>query len=74
MYEAMLRLSVKDPKLVEMSLKPDVKSGRDVEVCIEVSKGMVVINIKSKKLSYLKAIVNSYLSLMSMLKGLEEVR
>lgn len=73
MYEATLRLRVKNPGLIVKCLEPDVKTGKDVKVCVEVSRGVITINIKSKKLSYLKAVINSYISLISMLKDLEEI-
>jgi len=73
MYEATLRLEVKDPELIKKSLEPDIKSGEDIKVSIRTSKKTITINIKSKKLSYLKAVINSYISLISMLKNLEEI-
>ena len=77
MFEAELKLTCKNPELVKSSLEPDIKNDEDTQTVISVQtqgvktterdKNFVVITIKSKKLSHLKAIINSYLATIAML-------
>jgi len=88
MHEKILKIGCKDPELVVKSLKPDIRNDKDSHTTISMTKtakivkatktkkardkNLVVITIKSKKLSHLKAIVNSYLSILAALKDLGE--
>lgn len=74
MYEAELKIKCKNPLYVKESLEPDIKNGKDVKTEIEATKSFLVLKIKSKKLSYLKAIINSYIGLISMLVEIDKVK
>ena len=67
MFKAKIKIECKNPELIKKSLEPDIKNDEQSETEIKAEKNEIEINIKSKKLSYLKAIINSYLSLISML-------
>lgn len=77
MYEANLKLACKNPVLIKKSIEPDIKNDAETQIVIKVIKageglktdeGFIEIRIKSKKLNHLKAIINSYIALISMLK------
>ncbi len=70
MHEARLRIECKNPGLVEKSLEPDSEKATTE---LSTGKGFVEIKIKSEKLSYLKALVNSYISLIGMLNDADKV-
>lgn len=67
MYEANLKLKCKDSELIKKSLDPDIENSEEIKTGIKAEKGLVEINIKCEKLSHLKAVINSYISLISML-------
>jgi tRNA threonylcarbamoyladenosine modification (KEOPS) complex Pcc1 subunit len=67
MYEATLKIECKNPELIKKSLEPDIKNNKNLEVKIKASKNLIEIEIKSKKISHLKGIINSYLGLINML-------
>jgi len=70
--EATLRIECKDPEIIKKSLLPDVQNKRDINVDLSTDKNDLIIKIESKKISYLKAVINSYLSLVKTLKEMEE--
>jgi len=70
--QAILKFEFKSPKLIEKTLKPDIKNKKDIKVQIKTEKNNLIIKINTQKISYLKAVVNSYLSLIKMLKEMEE--
>lgn len=63
MNEALLKLKVKNAKKVKQSLEVDKSSN----VTIKAKRNFLEIRIVEKKLSHLKAIINSYISLVNML-------
>ena len=67
MFESNLKIKCKNSNLIKKSLEPDIENSRDIKTKILARKNFIEIRIKSKKLSYLKAIINSYISLISML-------
>ena len=81
-HEVTLRLECEKPEIVKKSLEPDVKNteglhteikvGKDVDK--ETGKKFVEIKVKGKKLSHLKAIINSYLSIISTLNEIEKIK
>lgn len=73
MYEANLKLKCSHPELVKKSLEPDIKNDENVETVLDVEDGFLTINIKSKKLNYLKAVINSYISLVNMLEEVDKI-
>jgi tRNA threonylcarbamoyladenosine modification (KEOPS) complex Pcc1 subunit len=71
---ATLEIECENPTLIEKSLLPDIKNKKDLRIKLKTTKRKLIIEIESKKISYLKAIINSYLSLIKPLKELEESR
>jgi tRNA threonylcarbamoyladenosine modification (KEOPS) complex Pcc1 subunit len=72
-HEAVIRIKCKRPDFVRSSLEPDIKNNEDAQTEIKSDKDFVEIKVKSKKLNHLKAIINSYISLISMLSEVEDV-
>jgi len=81
-HEVTLKLKCKRPEIVKKSLEPDIKNSEDLHTEIKVGKeageeadkNFVEIRVKGKKLSHLKAIINSYLSIVSALNEVEEIK
>lgn len=69
--EATLKIECKDPETIKKSLLPDIKNREDLKVQIDINKKNLIIKIHAEKLSYLKATINSYISLIKMLKEME---
>ena len=67
MYEAEIKIECKNPELVKKSLEPDMENSETIKTELKTGKDYIGIRVESKKLSYLKAIINSYISLISML-------
>lgn len=78
-FEMVLKLACKNPETVKVSLEPDIKNDKISQTEIvphcetKTNKNFVEIKIKSKKLSHLKAIVNSYLNAVAMLNEVEKM-
>lgn len=73
MYEAVLTLKCSKPELIKQSLEPDIKNDETVETALNVRNGALEIVIKSKKLNYLKAVINSYISTVNMLEEVDKI-
>jgi tRNA threonylcarbamoyladenosine modification (KEOPS) complex Pcc1 subunit len=69
-FVAKLKIECRSPKLIKRSLDPDIRNDDNIQTNLRITKKAIIIEIKSKKLSYLKAIINSYLSLISTLREL----
>jgi len=71
--QAILKFKFDNPDLIKKSLEPDTKnnSNKEVNVNINTDKKYLIIKIESEKISYLKAVINSYLSLIKMLNEME---
>jgi len=69
--QATLKIECKNPEIVRKSLLPDVKNKKDLKINLKTDKNNLIVKIETKKISYLKAIINSYLSLVRTLKELE---
>jgi len=67
MHEARLIFTCNNANIIKKSLEPDMENNRGVKTAIRTTKKAIEIRIKSKKLSYLKAIINSYISSVDML-------
>jgi len=82
MHEVALRLGCKQPDIVKKSLEPDIRNDENIHTEIKVGKadvgecrgGFVEIIVRGKKLSHLKAIINSYLSIISTLDEIEDIK
>jgi len=70
--QAILKIECKYPEKIMKSLLPDVKGKKELNIDLKTDKNNLIIEIESKKISYLKAVINSYLSLVKALKELEE--
>jgi tRNA threonylcarbamoyladenosine modification (KEOPS) complex Pcc1 subunit len=70
--QAILRIECKDPETIKKSLLPDVEEKKDLKIDLSTDEKDLIIKIESKKISYLKAVINSYLSLVKPLKEMEE--
>jgi len=70
--EATLKIECKNPEIIKNSLLPDVENKKDLKIDLSTDKNNLIIKIESKKISYLKAVINSYLSMVKTLKELEE--
>jgi tRNA threonylcarbamoyladenosine modification (KEOPS) complex Pcc1 subunit len=70
--QAILKIECKNPEIIMKSLLPDIKEKKDPKIDLKIDKNNLIIEIESKKISYLKAVINSYLSLVRALKELEE--
>lgn len=73
-HEVKLKLFCKNPDIVKKSLDPDAANTDSIKTKIEVEDGAVKIKVKGKKLSHLKAIINSYLSIISTLDEVENIK
>lgn len=67
MFEATLSFDCKNPELVRKSLEPDIKNDKYSTTEIETKKDRIIIKVKSEKMTHLKGIVNTYISLVNML-------
>jgi len=74
MHEVNIRLKCKRPEIVKKSLDPDVKNSENLQTEIRALKRLVEINVKGKKLSHLKAVINSYLSIVGVLDEIEDMK
>ena len=73
MYEAVLNLKCSRPELVKQSIEPDIKNDETVETTLNVKNDSLEIVIKSEKLNYLKAVINSYISTVNMLEEVDKI-
>jgi len=74
MHEVRLRFECKNPAAAKKALEPDIKNDSEATTALAVEKGALVITLRSSKLSLLKAIINSYISIVSMLDETAEIR
>jgi len=68
--KATIKIECKDPEIIMKSLLPDIQNKKDLKVNLSTEKNDLIIEIEAKKISYLKAVINSYLSLVKALKEL----
>jgi len=73
-HEVTLKLKCKRPEIVKKSLEPDIKNTESLHTEIQTNENFVEIKVKGKKLSHLKAIINSYLSIVATLNEIEEIK
>jgi tRNA threonylcarbamoyladenosine modification (KEOPS) complex Pcc1 subunit len=72
MHETILRLECKNPKAVKDSLEPDIENSDDATTQMSMGEGFVEIKVKARKLGRLKALMNTYFSLVGMLSEAHE--
>ena len=68
-HEASLKIRCTDPESVKRSLEPDIRDDSSSRTAVKADRkaGMIIITVKSEKLSHMKAIINSYLGIVAML-------
>jgi len=71
--QAILKIECKNPEIIKKSLLPDIKEKKDLKISLRTDRNNLMIEIESEKISYLKAVINSYLSLVKTLKELEDL-
>ncbi len=74
MHELIMRLKCKNPEAAKLSLEPDIKNSEMLHTEIKIDKPFIEINVKAKKLGYLKAVMNSYLSIVDLLNEIEDIK
>ena len=70
--KAILKIECKNPEIIRKSLLPDLKNKKELKINLKIDKNNLIIEVESRKISYLKAVINSYLSLVKTLKELED--
>jgi tRNA threonylcarbamoyladenosine modification (KEOPS) complex Pcc1 subunit len=70
--QATLKIECKNPKIIMNSLLPDAEKNKEIKIKITAKKSHVIVDIRTQKISYLKAVINSYLSLIKMLNEMGE--
>lgn len=70
--QTIIKIECKNPEIIRKSLLPDIKNKKDLKINLKTDKNNLIIKIETKKISYLKAVINSYLSLIKTLKELED--
>ena len=71
MFEFKIKVPCKRPKDVVESLRPDIKSDRYSKIRLAAGKSFVEIHVVSSKIGHMKAIVNTYISLVQTLEEIE---
>ena len=71
MFEFAIKIPCKRPGAVVESLKPDIKDDKYSKVRLRAGKGFVEIRVASSKVGHMKAIVNTYISLVQTLEEIE---
>ena len=69
--KAVLEIECKDPEIFKKSLEPDIAEDKNIKINIKTKKNILIIEIEAEKISHLKAVVNTYLSLVNVGKELE---
>jgi tRNA threonylcarbamoyladenosine modification (KEOPS) complex Pcc1 subunit len=71
MFEFKMKIPCSKPDLVAKSLEPDIKNDKYSKISMKAGKGFLILNVKSEKVGHMKAIVNTYISLVQTLDSLE---
>ena len=72
MFKARIEVESKDPKAVYDALLPESGEGKRFSSTIRLEGKKVVISIEAKDATALRAALNSYLRLLSLLSDIEE--
>lgn len=72
MFEFTIKIPCKRPTLVVRSLEPDVKRDKYSTISLKPGKGSVTLKVRSEKVGHMKAIVNTYISLVQTLEEIEK--
>ena len=71
-FEFKIKIPCSKPKLVVSSLAPDIKNDKYSAVKLNPGKDFVQLDVKSTKIGHMKAIVNTYISLVQTLERIEK--
>lgn len=71
-FEATLKIPTNLSKEMYFSLLPDSVSDKNKKIELRVDKKFLILKIKTEKLSHLRGIINTYLSLIKMLMEIGE--
>lgn len=74
MHELTLRLKCKNPEAAKASLEPDIKNTENMQTEIEPGDDFIEIRVKAAKLGHMKAVMNSYLSILGLLNEIEDIK
>lgn len=72
MFEFTIKIPCKNPKIVVKSLLPDLKRDKYSKINLKTGKNFVELNVSSEKVGHMKAIVNTYISLVSTLNKIDK--
>ena len=72
MFEFTIKIPCKSPKLVVESLKPDIKNDKYSKIKLRAGKNFVELHVASSKIGHMKAIVNTYISLVGTLDEIDK--
>lgn len=71
-FEFRIKIPCKRPDIVAGSLEPDIKSDKYSRIKIVAGKNFVELRVSSTKVGHMKAIVNTYISLVQTLEEIEK--
>lgn len=71
MISANIKLKVKDPKSLYKALEPDIEKTKQFNVEIKPKENLLSLNVKAKDISAMRAALNSYLRLISVIEELD---
>ncbi len=69
--KATIEIECKNPDIFKKSLEPDIAKDKNIKINIKTKKNTLIIEIEADKISHLKAVINSYLSLIGVGKEME---
>lgn len=72
MFEFRIKIPCRSPKIVAESLKPDIKNDKYSKIKIRAGKNFVELQVASSKVGHMKAIVNTYISLVQTLDEIDK--
>lgn len=72
MFEFTIKIPCAKPKVVAESLRPDIKRDKYSKISIRSGKGFVELKVSSSRVGHMKAIVNTYISLVQTLGEVDE--
>ena len=71
MFEFSIKIPCRRPKIVIESLRPDIKNDIYSRISLHAGKNFVEVRVVSSKVGHMKAIVNTYISLVQTLEEIE---
>ena len=73
-HELVLRLRCKRPEVAKASLEPDVRNSETMSTDMEVYGDVLEIRVNGGKISHMKAVMNSYLSVVGLLDQVDDIK